>query len=161
MQEAPSPVHRLEHRTCRSLGTGSDANFLVQPIAQPDSRDGYPHALPLAVEYNPCFDKHQSAHEDMNTREIVARNVRRVRVARGMSSEALAAEAGVDRVYLGRIERGIANPTVDLLERLASTLGIELVELFTVPPPETERPAPLPGGRRRRRTDQDDGLRKC
>lgn len=84
----------------------------------------------------------------MNTREIVARNVRRVRVARGMSSEALAAEAGVDRVYLGRIERGIANPTVDVLERLASTLEIEVAELFAVPPPGTERPTVLHGGRR-------------
>jgi transcriptional regulator with XRE-family HTH domain len=88
----------------------------------------------------------------MKGREIVAWNVRRLRVVRGISSEALAAVAGVDRVYLGRIERGIANPTIDILERLASTLGIEMAELFVVPSPDTERPAALSGGRPRGRS---------
>jgi transcriptional regulator with XRE-family HTH domain len=91
----------------------------------------------------------------MNAREIVAKNVRRLRVDREISSERLAADAGVDRVYLGRIERRIANPTIDILERLASTLGVEMAELFAVPPPGTERPASLPAGRRRRSGDGD------
>jgi transcriptional regulator with XRE-family HTH domain len=84
----------------------------------------------------------------MNAREIVAWNVRRLRVDREISSEALATDAGVDRAYVGRIERGVANPTVDVLDRLASSLGIEVVELFAVPLPGTQRPIVLPGGRR-------------
>ena len=86
----------------------------------------------------------------MNGREIAAWNVRRLRVLRGMSSEALAANADVDRAYVSRIERAVANPTIDILERIAQALGVEIAELFVIPLPTDERPEPLPGGRRRR-----------
>jgi transcriptional regulator with XRE-family HTH domain len=87
----------------------------------------------------------------MNARDLVAWNVRRIRVLRGISSETLAAESGVDRSYTSRLERGIANPSVDVLERIAKVLGVELAELFVVPGPDAERPEPLAGGRRRSR----------
>ena len=86
----------------------------------------------------------------MNARDLVAWNVRQLRVLRGMSSEALAAAAEVDRAYVSRIERAVANPTIEILERLAGVLGIEMAELFAVPESHQERPAPLPGGRRPR-----------
>ena len=85
----------------------------------------------------------------MNARELVAWNTRRVRVSRGISSEALAANAGVDRAYVSRIERAVANATVDVLERIARVLEVEMAELFAVPGPHEERPKPLGGGRRR------------
>ena len=66
----------------------------------------------------------------MNGRSLVARNVRRIRVAKGISQERLAFDSGVDRSYLGGIEREAENPTVDLLDRLAITLGVPLTELF-------------------------------
>lgn len=84
----------------------------------------------------------------MNARDLVAWNVRRLRVLRGISSEALAAEADVDRAYVSRIERAVANPTIDILERIARVLGVEMAELFSIPARGEERPAPLPGGRR-------------
>ena len=86
----------------------------------------------------------------MKAREIVAWNVRQLRVRQGVSSETLAASAGVDRSYLGRLERGHANPTIEVLERLASTLKIEIGELFIVPPLLAKFPSSLPGGRPRR-----------
>jgi transcriptional regulator with XRE-family HTH domain len=85
----------------------------------------------------------------MNARELVAWNVRRIRVLRGISSERLAAESSVDRSYTSRLERGVANPSVDLLERIAKVLGVEMVDLFRFPETREERPEPLPGGRRR------------
>jgi transcriptional regulator with XRE-family HTH domain len=69
----------------------------------------------------------------------------------GFPRRSLAAESGVDRAYTGRIERGVANSSIDLLERLAGGLGVEIAELFAVPGPNEERPEPLPGGRRRTR----------
>jgi transcriptional regulator with XRE-family HTH domain len=84
----------------------------------------------------------------MNARELVARNVRRIRVLRGISSETLAADADVDRAYTSRIERAVANPTIDVLARIAGVLGIEMADLFAIPGPQEGRPAPLPGGRR-------------
>jgi transcriptional regulator with XRE-family HTH domain len=66
----------------------------------------------------------------MNGRSLIARNVRRIRVAKGISQERLAFDSGIDRSYLGGIEREAENPTVDLLDRLAGTLGVPLAELF-------------------------------
>lgn len=85
----------------------------------------------------------------MNGRALVAWNLRRVRVARGLSQEKLAADAGVDRAYLGGLERETENPTVDLLDRLAAALSAPLSELFVVPSPGEGRPAPLRSGRRK------------
>jgi ribosome-binding protein aMBF1 (putative translation factor) len=86
---------------------------------------------------------------DMNARELVAWNTRQLRVVREISLEALARDAGVDRAYVSRIERAVANPTVDVLERIARVLGVEMAELFAVPGPHEERPKPLGSGRRR------------
>ena len=87
----------------------------------------------------------------MNARELVAWNIRRIRVRRGISSETLAAESGVDRAYVSRIERAVANPTIGILEQIAAVLEVEIGELFAVPEPDEERPMPLPGGRRTKR----------
>lgn len=81
---------------------------------------------------------------------MVAWNLRRIRVRRGLSQEALAADANVDRSYVGRLERGIENPTVNILERLASCLNVALVEFFRSPTKGELPPKPLPSGRRRR-----------
>jgi transcriptional regulator with XRE-family HTH domain len=86
----------------------------------------------------------------MDTRKLIAWNVRRLRVARNISAEMLAAASGVDRAYVSRIERALANPTIEVLERLASVLGVAMVELFRVPEPEEIPPNTLPGGRRTR-----------
>jgi hypothetical protein len=55
----------------------------------------------------------------MNARALVAWNLRRVRVKRGVSQERLAYDAGVDRSYVGGLELRAKNPTIDLLDRLA------------------------------------------
>jgi transcriptional regulator with XRE-family HTH domain len=71
----------------------------------------------------------------MNARELVAWNTRRVRVSRGISSEALARDAGADRAYVSRIERAVANASIDVLERIARVLEVGMTELFAVPEP--------------------------
>lgn len=86
----------------------------------------------------------------MNARELVARNIRRLRVDRGMSAEILAADAGIDRAYMSEIERGLANPTVDMLEKIAGALEAELMEFFVRPDPNEQPPKPLRAGRRKR-----------
>jgi transcriptional regulator with XRE-family HTH domain len=80
----------------------------------------------------------------------VAWNLRRLRVLRALSQEALATDAEVDRSYVGRLERAVENPTVDLLDRLASALGSDVAELFRPPRPGDSAPKPLPGGRKPR-----------
>jgi len=85
----------------------------------------------------------------MRGRAIVAWNLRRIRVKRGFSQERLAFDAEVDRSYLGGLERGEQNPTVDVLDRLARTLAIPLSDLFVLPPRGAAPPKPLRSGRRK------------
>lgn len=66
----------------------------------------------------------------MQGRKLVGQNLKRVRVAQAVSQEQLAFDAGVDRSYLGGIERGEENPSVDTLEKIARILSIELLEFF-------------------------------
>lgn len=88
----------------------------------------------------------------MRGRELVGWNVKRVRVAGAISQERLAFDSGVDRSYLGGVERGEENPTVDILERLAETLGVPLAELFTEPETGAEPINGLRAGRKPRRS---------
>lgn len=57
-------------------------------------------------------------------------NVRRLRESSGMTQENLAEAAGLDRSYIGGIERGERNPALAAILRLASALGIAPAELF-------------------------------
>jgi transcriptional regulator with XRE-family HTH domain len=86
----------------------------------------------------------------MNAQGLVARNIRRLRVARGVSQEALAVDAGIDRTYVSRLERGLENPSVAVLAKLATALEAQIVDLFAVPKRGEAPPQPLKGGRRSR-----------
>ncbi len=61
---------------------------------------------------------------------VVGENLRAYRQARGFSQEAFADELGVHRTYLGGLERGERNLTLQSLERLAEQLEIGPLELL-------------------------------
>jgi transcriptional regulator with XRE-family HTH domain len=84
----------------------------------------------------------------MNAQAVVARNIRRLRVGRRLSQEALAVDAGIDRTYVSRLERGRENPTVAILEKLAIALDSEMSEFFRIPLRGEAVPRPLRAGRR-------------
>lgn len=86
----------------------------------------------------------------MNGRALVAWNLRRLRVDQQISQDKLAADAGIDRAYLGGLERQTENPTVDLLDKIAEALAIPMGELFRTPAPDEAPPQPLKGGRKRK-----------
>ena len=46
----------------------------------------------------------------MKAKTLIARNIRSLRVARALSQEMLAVDAGIDRTYVSRLERGLENP---------------------------------------------------
>ncbi|SFM11448.1 helix-turn-helix domain-containing protein, partial [Methylorubrum salsuginis] len=56
--------------------------------------------------------------------------------------------AGIDRAYVGRVERGSENVTVDTLAAIARALAVPVADLFVAPDPGAERPAPLKAGRK-------------
>ena len=86
----------------------------------------------------------------MKATALVAWNIRKLRVKHAISQEALAVDAGVDRSYVGRIERGVENPTVETLERLAVALDIPVAELLAIPKANEKPPATLRKGRKKR-----------
>ncbi len=86
----------------------------------------------------------------MSARENVAKNMRRLRVERGVSQEAFADLAGIDRTYVSRLERKLENPTVTVLERIATALGVEIAALVADPGPTDAKPPSLPAGRKKK-----------
>jgi transcriptional regulator with XRE-family HTH domain len=58
------------------------------------------------------------------------RRVRELRLARGLSQEALALESGLDRSYVGQVERGERNVSLQNMVKLAQALGVHLTELL-------------------------------
>jgi transcriptional regulator with XRE-family HTH domain len=61
---------------------------------------------------------------------IVGKNVRRLRLQKGMTQEQLAFEAEIDLTYVGGIERGRRNPSLMVLVRIAKALGVQLPKLL-------------------------------
>ena len=84
----------------------------------------------------------------MNVRQTIGWNLRRLRVERGFSQERLALTSGIDRSYLGRIERGSENVTVGTLEAVSTELKVHVSELFTEIDENAEPPKPLSAGRK-------------
>lgn len=63
--------------------------------------------------------------------EAFGRNVRAIRKSKGYSQERLAHEAGIDRSYLGKVERGEVNITIEKIYLLADHLHCSPQELLT------------------------------
>lgn len=64
-------------------------------------------------------------------REILAKNLRRLRVERGLSQEAVAELASLHRTYVGCLERSEKSASLDSIERLANALSVTITDLLT------------------------------
>ena len=56
---------------------------------------------------------------------MLAKNMRRLRAARGLSQEALAHESDMNRTYLSGVERSERNISIDNIARIARALKVE------------------------------------
>jgi transcriptional regulator with XRE-family HTH domain len=65
-----------------------------------------------------------------DVRRMVGRNVRRLRIAAGLSQAELAERMGVDRAYVSGLELGQRNPTIVTLWHVAKALGVKLRPFF-------------------------------
>jgi transcriptional regulator with XRE-family HTH domain len=74
----------------------------------------------------------------MAIRAIFSTNLKRLRAERNLSQESLANAAGIERAYLGLMERKVSAPTIDMLERLAKVLKVTPDELIK-PVPKSRR----------------------
>jgi transcriptional regulator with XRE-family HTH domain len=71
---------------------------------------------------------------------MVSEALKHWRAIRGVSQRDLADKSGVGYASIARIETGMQDPTVGMLERLAEALGIGVVDFFRVPT-KAKRPA--------------------
>jgi transcriptional regulator with XRE-family HTH domain len=65
-----------------------------------------------------------------SAREVLATNLRRLRLAREWSQEDLALESGLHRTFVAHVERKMRNISIDNIEKLASALGVSTAELL-------------------------------
>ncbi len=81
----------------------------------------------------------ESGQSDSDLNHVIAGHLRRLRVERKLTLEALAERSGVSRSAISLIERGESSPTAVVLARLTAALGVTLGTLF-----EAEAPVPSP-----------------
>lgn len=67
----------------------------------------------------------------MNIKDKVGQRIKELRNELGLSQEALANKAGVDRTYVTDVENGRRNISVELLEKLIKALDVSVQEFFT------------------------------
>lgn len=76
----------------------------------------------------------------MEIRKIVGANVKRLREEFNLSQEAFADQCGLHRTYISGVERGVRNPTIEVLAKIARALKV---------PPSVLLETPVRGGRAR------------
>ena len=73
-------------------------------------------------------DMHPKTLEEL--RADLASNLKAIRKAKGLAQERLALDAGVDRTVVSKIERGVTNPSLEILLRLANHLNVQVGQLL-------------------------------
>ena len=83
--------------------------------------------------------KKKDLGQDLHIHAAFGRAVRAIRTERFLSQEQLAERAHLDQTYLSGIERGVRNPTLRVISRIAEGLETSLPELFRVTEVERTR----------------------
>lgn len=66
----------------------------------------------------------------MDIKKKFGKNLKRLRLEKGISQESLALSADLDRTYIPSIEKGERNVSITVVEKLANALNVSISELF-------------------------------
>ena len=89
----------------------------------------------LDIEAETIYEDGETVRiEDLPIHRASAQAVAAARAAAGISQKQLAAFTGIDQSDISKIERGVANPSVATLDRIARALGGQLSISISVPP---------------------------
>jgi transcriptional regulator with XRE-family HTH domain len=67
----------------------------------------------------------------MSIQSLLGLNVRLAREEKGWSQDRLSEESGLHRTYISGVERGVRNPTIEVVQQLANALDVCIEHLFT------------------------------
>ena len=70
---------------------------------------------------------------------LLGRKIRKLRTVKGWTQQSLGNNADVNYKFIGEIERGLQNPSLNILEKIAVALGVELLQLFEYEETITDR----------------------
>lgn len=66
----------------------------------------------------------------MTIQITLGNNVRRIRESKGWSQDKLSEESGLHRTYISGIERGVRNPTIEIVQEIALALDVSPSQLL-------------------------------
>lgn len=66
----------------------------------------------------------------MDIKKKFGKNLKRLRLEKGISQESLALSADLDRTYIPSIEKGKRNVSITVVEKLANALNVSILEFF-------------------------------
>lgn len=66
----------------------------------------------------------------MTIQMTLGNNVRRIRESKGWSQDKLSEESGLHRTYISGIERGVRNPTIEIVQEIALALDVSPSQLL-------------------------------
>lgn len=69
----------------------------------------------------------------IHLREVLSANIKAFRAAESLSQEAFAARCGLHRTYIGSVERGERNVTLETLQQLSDAMRVPAADLLTAP----------------------------
>ena len=88
----------------------------------------------LDIETETIYEDGETVrHENLMIHQESAHAVAAARASAGISQKQLAELSGIDQSDISKIERGVANPSVATLDRIAKALGGQLVVSIEVP----------------------------
>jgi transcriptional regulator with XRE-family HTH domain len=69
----------------------------------------------------------------MSIQILFGQNVRLAREKKSWSQDRLSEESGLHRTYISGIERGVRNPTIEIVQQIAIALDVDVPDLFVSP----------------------------
>lgn len=66
----------------------------------------------------------------MDIKKKFGKNLKKLRLEKGISQENLALTAKLDRTYIPSIEKGVRNVSITVVEKLANALNVDISEFF-------------------------------
>ena len=84
----------------------------------------------MAIEAHKSQSKRMKIYRNDNLLKALAANIKRHRKLAGISQEELAFQCEIDRTYISKLGRGVANPSLLILARVAEMLKVEIEELI-------------------------------